>query len=149
MNQKQALKLYVVLSKAYRTAADIDRKEISTYGLGTTEFGVLELLYHKGPQPIQKIASKILLTSGSMTYVISQLEKKGLIKRVVSEADRRVFFAELTEAGTALIGDLFPRHEQFLHHLMDVLSAEDAQKLIEQLTSLGKAIEQKNNRKEI
>ena len=34
-------------------------KEINNQGLNLTEFGVLELLYHKGDQPIQKIGQKI------------------------------------------------------------------------------------------
>jgi len=140
MDKEQALKLYVVLSRAYRAASEADKKEIGQYGLGPTEFAVLELLFHKGPQPIQQIASKVLLTSGSMTYVVSQLEKKGLLKRVVSEKDRRVFYAELTDNGTKLIEEIFPAHETFLHNMFDVFSNEDADKLIEQLKYLGKSI---------
>ena len=43
---------------------------------------MLELLFHKGDQPLQQIGGKILLASGSMTYVIDKLEKKEYIKRV-------------------------------------------------------------------
>lgn len=144
MDKKQALKLYVVLSKAYRSASEADKKEISNYGVNPTEFAVLELLYHKGPQPIQQIASRVLLTSGSMTYVVTQLEKKGLLKRVVSERDRRVYFAELTEAGTKLIADIFPAHEKSIADMMNALSDAEAEILIEQLKKLGKSITNKN-----
>ena len=141
MNQELALKLYVVLSKAYRTASDADKRQIRGYGLSSSEFAVLELLFHKGPQPIQQLASRILLTSGSMTYVISQLEKKGLVRRVASEADRRVFYAELTDDGTAWIKDIFPVHQDFMYNMMDGISEEDAETLIKLLKHLGKTIE--------
>ena len=142
MNKETALKLYVVLSKAYRTASDADKKQIKGYGLSSSEFAVLELLYHKGRQPIQQLASRILLTSGSMTYVVSQLEKKGYIRRVVSEHDRRVFYAELTDAGNALLAEIFPVHEEFMHRMMSGISEEEAEILIESLKHLGSTIKE-------
>lgn len=142
MDQKQTLKLYVVLSRAYRAAFEADKKEVSKYGLNLTEFGVLELLYHKGPQPIQQIAAKVLLTSGSMTYVVSQLEKKELVKRVVSEEDRRVYNVELTGQGTSRMAEIFPAHEDFIYRMMNKLPDEEAEGLIEQLKLLGKGIKE-------
>jgi len=141
MNKKQALKLYTVLSRTYRAASEMDKQKIRQYGLSQSEFGVLELLLHKGPQPIQQLARKILLTSGSMTYVVSQLEKKGLIRRTPDETDRRIFNAELTENGHTLIAEIFPTHEIFLHSMMNVLSGEDAEKLTDQLKYLGLSID--------
>lgn len=140
MNSKQALKLYVVLSRACRAASEADRTEIRKYGLSQSEFAVLELLYHKGPQPIQQIAAKVLLTSGSMTYVVSQLEKKGFVKRVVCEKDRRIFHVELTNTGNALISEIFPIHEKFIYNMFHILEDEDTEKLINQLKLLGKSI---------
>src|SRR5690606_40391428 len=69
----------------------------SQYGLNLTEFGVLELLYHKGPQPIQVIGKKVLLASSSITYVIDKLEEKELIVRESCPRDRRVIHVRLTE----------------------------------------------------
>lgn len=140
MDSKQALKLYIVLSRAYRAASEADKKEIRKYGLSPSEFAVLELLYHKGPQPIQRIASKVLLTSGSMTYVVSQLEKKGLVKRAVCVKDRRIFRTELTRAGESLIGEIFPAHELFLSNMFYALEEEEVENLIKQLKLLGKSI---------
>lgn len=144
MNKELALKLYVVLSKAYRTVSDADKRQIRKYGLNSSEFAVLEMLFHKGRQPIQQLASKILLTSGSMTYVVSQLEKKGLIKRVVCEQDRRVIYAELTNTGQEFIKEIFPVHNDFMYNMMNELPEEDAERLIEMLKCLGKTIEEKN-----
>lgn len=69
----------MVLSKAYRSVADRVAADIRKSGLNTTEFGVLELLYHSGDQPLQKIGDKILLASGSITYVVDKLEKSNIL----------------------------------------------------------------------
>lgn len=141
MDKKQALKLYIVLSRAHRAAAEMDKRKIRKYGLSQSEFGVLELLYHKGAQPIQQLARKVLLTSGSMTYVVSSLVRKGLIRRIPDNQDRRVFYAVLTEPGSTLVKKIFPNHESFIHDMMNVLSAEDADRLTQQLKHLGLSID--------
>lgn len=64
--------------------------------MNPTEFAVLELLYHKGQQPLQQIGGKILLASGSITYVVDKLEKKGFLERVACPNDRRVTYAAIT-----------------------------------------------------
>lgn len=141
LNSKQALKLYIVLSRAYNTVAEADKKEIRKYGISPSEFATLELLYHKGPQPVQQIAAKVLLTSGSMTYVVTQLQKKGLIERTVCEDDRRIFYVTLTDAGNTLISDIFPSHEAAIAQMFHALTDEDAQALITHLKRLGKSID--------
>lgn len=97
--QDPSLKLFVVLAKAQRAIADLVKDDIQSYGLNTTEFGVLELLYHEGDQPLQKIGEKILLASGSITYVVDKLEKKEYLKRVPCPNDRRITYAAITSKG--------------------------------------------------
>ena len=109
-------------------------------GINPTEFAVLELLYHKGRQPLQKIGSKILLASGSITYVVDKLEKRGLIKRVSCPSDRRVTYAEITEKGAAFMEKIFPEHEKNLHELMNALTPEEKDTAIELLKKLGLSI---------
>lgn len=73
---KQSLKLYIVLSRANKAINEVTNQFFHEKGLNPTEFAVLELLYHKGRQPLQQIGNKILLASGSITYVIDKLEKE-------------------------------------------------------------------------
>ena len=58
---------------------------------------MLELLYNKGPQPIQRIRDRVLIASSSISYVVSQLEDKGWITREKDKDDKRVYMACLTE----------------------------------------------------
>lgn len=138
--ENESLRLFVVLSRAAKVLHEQANAFFQDNGLNPTEFAVLELLYHKGQQPLQKIGNKILLASGSITYVIDKLEKRGFIRRVSCPTDRRVTFAEISEAGVELMDKLFPEHEQNLHNLMDVLSSEEKRQATEILKKLGLSI---------
>jgi MarR family 2-MHQ and catechol resistance regulon transcriptional repressor len=110
-----------------------------------TEFAVLELLYHKGDQPLQQIGGKILLASGSITYVVDKLEQKGLLKRVACPNDRRVTFAQITDKGKDFIENIFPDHEKHIHSLMSELTPEEKGTAIELLKKLGLSITNDKN----
>ncbi|WP_075983472.1 MarR family winged helix-turn-helix transcriptional regulator [Bacillus massilinigeriensis] len=133
----QSLKLFIVLSRAYRALNENVNKLIQTYGLNPTEFAVLELLYHKGDQPLQQIGEKILLASGSITYVVDKLEQKGLLNRVACPNDRRVTYAQISEEGKKFIEDVFPGHEMKIHECMSNLTADEKESMINLLKKLG------------
>ncbi|MFJ7735855.1 MarR family winged helix-turn-helix transcriptional regulator [Lysinibacillus sp. NPDC097287] len=139
-NIKQSLKLYIVLSRAHKAINETTNQFFQTNGLNPTEFAVLELLYHKGRQPLQQIGNKILLASGSITYVIDKLEKRGYLLRVSCPSDRRVTYAEITEEGEAFMIEVFPKHEQHLHELLSVLTNEEKDEAIKLLKKLGLSI---------
>ncbi|MEW9108912.1 MarR family winged helix-turn-helix transcriptional regulator [Cytobacillus gottheilii] len=139
-NISQSLKLFIVLSRAYRSINEQVNKRIQTYGLNPTEFAVLELLYHKGDQPLQQIGGKILLASGSITYVVDKLEQKDYLRRVACPNDRRVTFAQITEKGKEFIESIFPEHEQKIHEIMSVLSEEEKESAIELLKRVGLSV---------
>lgn len=138
----QSLKLFIVLSRAYRAVNEHVNKRIQRYGLNPTEFAVLELLYHKGDQPLQQIGGKILLASGSMTYVIDKLEKKEYIVRVACAEDRRVTFARITERGKKLIEQVFPSHRNEIERIMSVLTNEEQETAINLMKKIGLSLKE-------
>lgn len=140
-DQATSLKLFVVLSKAYRAIMDQAVKDMKQYDLSPSEFTTLEVLYTKGRIPLQQIGEKILVTSGSITYNIDKLEKKGLLMRVRCEEDRRVIFAEITPAGNELFDRIFPAHAAKIHSLMKTFTVYEKQEAIDLLKRLGKGAE--------
>ncbi|WP_019638741.1 MarR family winged helix-turn-helix transcriptional regulator [Paenibacillus fonticola] len=136
-----SLKLLVVLSKAYKTIMDHAIKDMRQRGLSPSEFTILEVLFNKGRIPLQQIGDKILITSGSVTYNIDKLVKKGLIRRVPCEQDRRVIYAEITTEGTELFENIFPDHSEFVHSRLSGLNYEEKLQAIELLKRLGKGAE--------
>jgi MarR family transcriptional regulator, 2-MHQ and catechol-resistance regulon repressor len=145
MNQNQidtidsslSLKLFIVLARANRTVADLVEQDIKTYGLNPTEFAVLELLFHKGDQPIQHIGKKVLLASGSITYVVDKLENKKLLQRVSCPKDRRVIYASITEEGKKLMEEIFPNHQAEVHKIFTGLTNDEKETLITLLKKVG------------
>ncbi|MGM8365973.1 MarR family winged helix-turn-helix transcriptional regulator [Virgibacillus sp. W0181] len=136
-DQKTALKLFVVLTRALESIEKQVVKDINSYGLNLTEFGVLELLFHKGKQPIQIIGKKVLLASSSITYVVDKLEEKKLLQRKACPKDRRVTHAALTTKGENLMKEIFPKHEQALSSIFGGLELEEKKEMINQLKKLG------------
>jgi MarR family 2-MHQ and catechol resistance regulon transcriptional repressor len=134
---EKSLKLFIVLSRAYKAINEHVNKAIQTKGLNPTEFAVLELLYHKGDQPMQQIGGKILLASGSITYVVDKLEQKGLLRRIACPNDRRVTFAQITEQGKTFIEEIFPEHANQIDTLMSSLSDSEKTLAIDLLKKLG------------
>jgi MarR family 2-MHQ and catechol resistance regulon transcriptional repressor len=137
-----SLKLWVSLARASRWVSEWMRRHIESRGLKPSEFGVLEILHHKGPLTIGEIGARMLLSSGSMTYVVDKLEAGGLVTRRVSKDDRRVIVAELTPKGEALIGEIFPAHAEVVRQATGGLTVEEKRIAAALLRRLGKHAEE-------
>lgn len=122
------LKSLVTLLKASRSVEKLIEKNIASSGLSLSEFMVMEVLYSKETDlPIQEIAKKVLLSSGSMTYVINQLVSRGWIKRFACEEDKRVNYVALTQEGQQKIRSAFQVHQVFIDDLFKVLNESEKQ----------------------
>jgi MarR family transcriptional regulator, 2-MHQ and catechol-resistance regulon repressor len=137
-----SLNLYIALNRASQWINAHSDRDIKQHGLNRTEFGVLELLYHKGSQPLQQIGGKVLMSSGNITYVIDKLEQKNFVKRRASTEDRRLIFAEITDAGKQWIEEVFPKHAQVIDQALNGLTLEEKQAVSQMLKKLGKYAEQ-------
>ncbi|MBB6671222.1 MarR family winged helix-turn-helix transcriptional regulator [Cohnella nanjingensis] len=137
-DQADALDLYIALSRASQWVNAHTDRDIKGHGLNRTEFGVLELLYHKGAQPIQQIGGKVLMSSGNITYVVDKLEQKRLVKRKASTDDRRLIYAEITDDGRAFIDEVFPKHAGVIGRAVAGLTPEEQREASRLLKKLGK-----------
>lgn len=127
------LKLVIAIARSHNALFEKIEKNVQSFGLNTSEFGVLEMLHHKGPQAVQKVAEKILVSSGTVTYVIDKLQKKGLVERKKCDKDKRIYYVCLTEKGDILIQDIFEKHKVFLSELFQKLTEEEKDNLVKSL----------------
>lgn len=130
------LKLVIATARCYNTVFSRIEKNVQEYGLNISEFGVLEMLLHKGEQPVQKIAEKILVTSGTITYVLDKLQKKELICRKKCDKDKRIFYISLTQKGEELITGAFAKHKKFLDDLFCSLDDNIKNDIVSNMFSL-------------
>lgn len=137
--QATALKLFVVLARAHNAINGRLDADIARHGLTGTEFGILEVLHHKGPLLLGEIQRKILVTSGGITYLVDRLVDKGYVKREECPEDRRARYAVLTPAGDALIRRIFPDHARRIAQAMAGLTLREQAMATKLLRRLGLA----------
>jgi MarR family 2-MHQ and catechol resistance regulon transcriptional repressor len=137
--QDTALKLWVVLARAFGAVSAQSADDVARHGLTSTEFAILEVLYHKGPLLLGEVQRKILVTSGGITYLVDRLVEKGFVKREECPNDRRARYAVLTPAGQALIKRIFPGHAARITHAMSGLTVAEQRQATELLRKLGLA----------
>lgn len=137
----EALKLWVVLSKAFEAIERHAADDVRGHGLTLPEFGILEVLYHKGPVLLGELQKRVLVSSGGTTFLVDRLEGKGLVERRPSPDDRRARFVALTPAGAGLIARIFPVHADRILIATSGLSGEERAQATELLRKLGLAAE--------
>lgn len=123
--ETETLKTYIALMRVHGLFEKVVKEDAGRYNLNLTEFAVMELLYNRGEQPIQKIGQRILIASSSTTYVVDKLCNKGFVERRPDEKDRRVTFASITEEGRELMERLYPEHAKRLMNLFEELSLSE------------------------
>jgi MarR family transcriptional regulator, 2-MHQ and catechol-resistance regulon repressor len=131
----------LILWKAERAMEAVDRRSIDKLGLGLSDFAVLEMLLHKGPQPVNTIGAKVLLTSGSITAAVDRLEARGLVRRGNDPKDRRARIVHLTRSGRKLIACAFAEHSRTMEEAVGVLSSTERATLVRLLKRVGKSLE--------
>jgi len=127
--EMKALNTYVKLMRAAESMTARAHEHLSSAGLTISQFGVLEALYHRGPLSQKEIGQKILRSSGNITMVIDNLEKRSLVRRERDQHDRRSFIVHLTEAGKKLIRKIFPPHAAVISSELSVLTAAEQKTL--------------------
>ena len=129
---------WLVMMKAMRALTRYAAAGIEETGLGLSDFGVLEVLLHKGPLPVNTIGPIVDLTPGSISIAVERLVAKGLVSRVESGEDRRVRIVTLTPCGKELIAGAFRKHSEQMKKVFSELSPEELRGLETALKKVGK-----------
>lgn len=103
-----------------------------------TQYITMMVLWEEGEVMVKSLGKRLFLDSGTLTPVLTALEKKGFVARRRSESDKRDVYAVITDAGMELrelaadipakVGGCVPLSEKdaidlyrILHTLMDNL----------------------------
>ena len=123
LDKNMAVKSMVVMRKAFRI---IDAKVSETFkefNLTPTQFGVMDILNAKGRMKIGELIDCMLATSGNMTVVIKNMEKKGWLIRKACQTDK----------GRRIIQAAIPPHQRAIDETFSVLSPDEQSQLVELL----------------
>jgi MarR family 2-MHQ and catechol resistance regulon transcriptional repressor len=130
--------VWLVMMKAMRALTKYAAAGIEETGLGLSDFGVLEVLLHKGPLPVNTIGPIVDLTPGSISTAVDRLVAKGLVSRVESSEDRRVRIVALSARGKDLIDSAYRKHSLQMRRVFSELSPEELRGLETALKKVGK-----------
>src|SRR6266404_4040257 len=130
--------VWLVMMKAMRALTRYAAAGIEETGLGLSDFGVLEVLLHKGPLPVNTIGPIVDLTPGSISIAVDRLFAKGLVSRAESAEDRRVRIVALTPSGKDLIASAFRMHSGQMRRVFSELSSEELRGLETAVKKVGK-----------
>src|ERR1700691_3150850 len=130
--------VWLVMMKAMRALTRHAAADIEDTGLGLSDFGVLELLLHKGPLPVNTIRPIVDLTPRSISIAVDRLVAKGLVSRVESAEDGRVRIVTLAPCGKELIASAFRKHSGQMKRVFSELSPEELRGLETALKKVGK-----------
>ncbi len=110
------------------------------------EFFVLDRVGHlrdqTGEVNVSDLHAGVRLTMSAVSQIVAQLERKGLVTRVMSAADRRRIVVSITPEGEALLGRAHRMMDEIIGELMERMGERDAEQLVELLLKLGRVIEQ-------
>jgi len=130
-----ALQNMEIIGRLKRCAALVQPKLADTFaefGLNIWEFDVLATLRRSGkPYCLAptELFSTLMITSGTMTHRMTQLEKRGLIERLANPDDARSKLVQLTQEGFELTDRAVTAHVANEERILEGLSKEQAEGL--------------------
>ncbi|VAV98803.1 Transcriptional regulator, MarR family [hydrothermal vent metagenome] len=138
-----------LVGRLKRTAGHLSQgmgKTFAGFGLNSASFDVLATLRRSGP-PYRLLPSDLLaammVTSGTMTNRIDQLERAGWVKREHNPKDGRSVFISLTDKGFELIDAAVTAHVKTQDQLTSGLSPTEYETLDRLLAKFLQSLENK------
>ena len=100
--------------------AQLGRALEAEHELSVVEYTVLDALSRQDGwhMRMQQLARAAALSSSATTRLVTRLEDRGLLTRILCADDRRGIYTELTPAGVALLEASTPTHDRALHEAL-------------------------------
>ena len=133
----RALNAYIKLQRAAETILNRTTSHLSDYHLSTSQFAILEALYHLGTLSQRELAEKLLKSTGNISIVLKNMEKRGLIERHRDPADNRYMQVSINESGHELIAGMLAAHVAGIVDEMRILPRAEQEELGRLCRKLG------------
>jgi MarR family 2-MHQ and catechol resistance regulon transcriptional repressor len=133
-----ALSALINLVRAAESVMGRLNSQFTNVPVSQSQFSVLDSLYHLGPLSQRELGEKLLKTSGNMTMVVDNLEKRELVRRERGERDRRIVTVHLTDKGRETIQSLFPQRAAAIKEEMSILTEAEQDDLRRLCRMVGK-----------
>lgn len=125
-------KVAILIKKAALVIEKLANPVLAPHELTNTQYKILMFLYRNPGKPIRQIdiEEHFSMTNPSVTGIIQNLEKKGLVQRVPNPDDKRSKLLTLTEQALSMEMELRALGESLEQQVTESLSNEERQQLI-------------------
>ncbi|MEU3952978.1 MarR family transcriptional regulator [Streptomyces achromogenes] len=140
--EQRAWRAYIAASRLLEDA--IDRQLQQEGGMPHLFYSVLATLSDAPGRRLRMtdLAEALKITRSRLTYVVTRLERDGLVRRENCVADKRASLAVLTDEGTAVLERTAPGHVETVRSLLfDRLTAEQVGQLEEICTGIAHGLQ--------
>jgi MarR family 2-MHQ and catechol resistance regulon transcriptional repressor len=137
----EARRLHRAVSELVRRYQFRDRNEICCFGISVSQCYALEALGQAGELTMGALASQMRLTVSTMTRVVDQLVKNGLVRRTIGREDHRVCCVGPTPAGRGLLARISAELVESEQAILEGIPAEHRESVIHALEELSSAVD--------
>ncbi len=102
-----------------------EREVLADVDLSFSAFTVLWVLWIWGDQEASRVAEEAAISRGTLTGVVSTLERRGLATRSPHPRDRRSVVVGITDDGRSLMVEYFPRFNREEVRLVEGLTKDE------------------------
>jgi len=113
-----------------RLSKKIRKTSATAEKLSLTERSTLALIFQYEEILPNELAAMEKITTQSMSQILSNLLNLGLIKRRISELDKRKVIISLSEAGTSLIHKSRSEKDEWLNRALEATCTAEEQEIL-------------------
>ncbi|HAX3083351.1 TPA: MarR family transcriptional regulator [Escherichia coli] len=123
---QESLLIHLYIRVSERIQAVIER-ELSEYGINTSAFMVLAILYISDDycQPPSVLHKELYFSRTNITHITDKLQKKNIVKRINNKNDRRGKYVCLTQNGILLAQKLINIQSVILRKIWEGVSDDE------------------------
>jgi DNA-binding MarR family transcriptional regulator len=142
-HSKQSLRLWLkLLSCSMTIEKKVRNLLIERFGITLPRFDVLAALERDADGlTMSELSTKLLVSNGNVTSIVSRLVDDGAVTRTQDRDDRRVQRVKLTAKGRRDFRAMAAEHETWIERLLDDLADEDVERLLAGLNRVKTSIE--------
>jgi DNA-binding MarR family transcriptional regulator len=128
-----------LITSIFYDLTDIEKKifaQSQFNDLSVNEIRTIQAIGVNEPRKMSEVAMALKITVGTLTISINRLVKKGYVRRVKSEEDRRIVIVDLTEKGKLVYKTHEKFHYEIIENMVSTLNQSDQKMLIQSLENV-------------
>lgn len=136
--EQRALNAYITLIRAANAVNVRIHRHLDAAGLTLGQFAALEALHHLGPLTQHVLAAKLLSSPGNLSIILTNLQRRGLVRRSRATEDRRLTIVSVTPKAERLLATVLPEHVAQVVTAFGVLTPAEQETLRALTRKLGR-----------